>query len=172
GRVVALIALPAAGAGQRLVHVLDGQDPEGAGHAGIELGSLDPVRSSLADVVVVVGLAPDHGSQAYDAQVASGPGTGLGRERQLEGARNVMDVQTFLAHAFLCEAAYRAGGQALREVVVEGGANDREALFTHAGLGRRRGPTARRAQPQGATPPPCVCGPCAAPRGTCPRPSA
>ena len=41
-RVVAGIPLVAAGAGQRLVHVLDRQHAEGARHAGVELGRAIP----------------------------------------------------------------------------------------------------------------------------------
>src|SRR4051812_31594544 len=53
GRVRALVALPAAGAGQRLVHVLDREDAERARHAGAELHVHDPACRFGADVVVV-----------------------------------------------------------------------------------------------------------------------
>src|SRR5438132_4179098 len=71
GRAVALIPLAPARAGQRLVLVLDGQDAEDAGDAGLELDLLDPVRGRRADVVVVVRLPSDHGPETNDGVIAA-----------------------------------------------------------------------------------------------------
>src|SRR4051794_33512883 len=85
GGVAALVALAAARARERLVHVLDGQHAERARHAGAQLDVLDAARGLGADVVVVVGLAADAAAQAGDAVVAAGLRRVERRERQLEG---------------------------------------------------------------------------------------
>ena len=90
--VLALVALAAAGARQRLLHVLDREHAERARDAGRELHVPDPARRLGADVVVVVGLAADHGPEAGDARVAPALGEVLRRRRQLERARHVVDV--------------------------------------------------------------------------------
>src|SRR6476620_853086 len=59
GGVAALVALVAAGAGQGLLHVVAGNDAEGAGDAARQLHVLDASRRLGADEVVVVGLAAD-----------------------------------------------------------------------------------------------------------------
>ncbi len=92
GGVGALVALAAAGAGERLVHVLDRQHAERARDAGAQLHVHDPARGLGADVVVVVGLAADDRAEAGDAGVAPGLGQELGGQRQLEGAGDVEDV--------------------------------------------------------------------------------
>src|SRR6516225_5775784 len=72
-RGAARVALGAAGdAVERLLHRVDGQDPEAAGNAGVELDLLDPAGRLGADVVVVVGLPPDHRSEADDHVIAPG----------------------------------------------------------------------------------------------------
>src|SRR5690242_16538321 len=67
GGVAALVALVAAGAGQGLLHVVAGDDAEGAGDAGRQLDVLDAARRLGADEVVVVGLAADDDAEAGDA---------------------------------------------------------------------------------------------------------
>ena len=79
-------------AGQRLLHRVDGEHAEAAGHAGLELDVLDPARGLAADVVVVVGLAADHRAEADDRVVAAGLGGVLGDQRQLERAGHVEHV--------------------------------------------------------------------------------
>ena len=117
GRVRALVALAAAGAGQRLIHVLDRQHAERARHAGAQLDVLDPAGGLGADVVVVVGLAADDRAEAGHAGVAAGLGQVERGERELEGARDVVDVG--LPHAGLGERALRARDQPLGQVLVE-----------------------------------------------------
>ena len=56
-----------------------------------------PRAASLADVVVVARLAADDGAEAGDAVVAAGLGGHQRRERQLEGARHVEDVDRLRA---------------------------------------------------------------------------
>ena len=67
GGVAALVALVAAGAGQGLLHVVAGDDAEGAGDAGRQLHVLDAAGRLGADEVVVVGLAADDDAEAGDA---------------------------------------------------------------------------------------------------------
>src|SRR5215203_1959126 len=94
GGVAALVALVAAGAGQGLVHVVAGDDAEGAGDAGRQLDVLDAASGLGADEVVVVGLAANDDAEAGDAAdlrpatllgvaTADAIDDGAGREGQL-----------------------------------------------------------------------------------------
>src|SRR4051794_5800910 len=85
-----LVALVAAEAREGLVHRLAGDDPERAGDAGCELDLLDAARAFRTDVVVVVRLATDHHPETCDAGEAAGLRAPLGRDRQLEGARDLV----------------------------------------------------------------------------------
>ena len=67
GGVATLVALAAAGPGERLLHVVAGDYAEGAGHAGFQLDILDPTGGLGADEVVVVGLAADDDAETGDA---------------------------------------------------------------------------------------------------------
>src|SRR4029079_19744668 len=62
GRVAALVALVAAGAGERLLHRLAGNNAERTGKPGLELDLLEPASGLRADVVVVARLPPNHGT--------------------------------------------------------------------------------------------------------------
>ena len=131
GRVVARVAVVAARARQRLLHVLDGQDAERARHAGAQLDVLDPARRLVADVVVVVGLAADDRAEAGDAGDAAGLGEVERGERQLVGAGDVVDLER---HAGLVERPLGAGDEARGEVLVEAPDGDREVAggLSHA----------------------------------------
>ena len=72
GGVAALVALAAAGPGQGLLHVVAGDDAEGAGDAGLQLDVLDAAGRLGADEVVVVGLAADDDAEAGDAGELAG----------------------------------------------------------------------------------------------------
>src|SRR4051794_4761456 len=121
-----LVALAAAGAGQRLVHVLDGQHAERARDAGAQLHVLDPARRLGADVVVVIGLAADDGAEARHAGVAAGLGEVLRRERQLVGAGHRERVD--ILDARLGEGLARAALQPLGQILVEAADGDRVAV--------------------------------------------
>src|SRR5207302_11293681 len=79
-----LVALVAAAARERLLHRLAREHAEGAGHAGFQLHAHHAARGLGADELVVVGLAPDHSSEARDAGEAPGARGIAGRERKLE----------------------------------------------------------------------------------------
>ena len=138
GRVAALVALAAAGPGQRLLHRVAGDDAEGAGHPGLELDVLDPARGLGADEVVVVGLAADHDPEAGDPGVGPGLRQLLGGEGQLVGARDreVGDVAD--RDAGQGEAGVGALHQAVREVLVEAAGEDAEAEARQRSPSRRR----------------------------------
>src|SRR3954447_8657979 len=136
GRPAALVALAAARAGERLVHVLGRDHPEGAGHPGIELDPLGSGRDLVADVVVVAGLTADYDAQTGDAREAPRLRTELGREWQLEGARDTVRVDRSLADPSELEPLGGPVQEALGDVLVEGryadrelGAGERLALF-------------------------------------------
>src|SRR3954453_2641306 len=118
GGVAALVALVAAGAGQCLVHVVAGDDAEGAGDAGLQLHLLDAVRRLGADEVVVVGLAADYDAEAGDAGVAVF-GELLGREGELVGSGDGDLGDGVPGDAGELEALPRPAQQALRQVLVE-----------------------------------------------------
>src|SRR3954452_929852 len=122
--MTALVALAPAGTRERLVHVLHGEDAEGARHAGAQLHVLDAAGGLAADEVVVVGLAADHRAEAGDALV-TGAGEVRRGQRQLERAGDVEDVG--LPRAGLREARLRPGDQPLGEVLVEAPDGDGEA---------------------------------------------
>ena len=82
----ALVALAAAGPGERLLHRVAGDHAEGAGHAGLQLHVLDPARGLGADEVVVVGLAADHDPEAGDPAVGSPVDQLASRRSELVGA--------------------------------------------------------------------------------------
>ena len=105
GGVVALVALVAARALERLLLVLHGQHAERAWNPGLELSLLDAVRGRRADVVVVIGLATDHDAEADDAGITAGVRTRLRRQRQLECAGNVVHVNAALGHSLLRQPA-------------------------------------------------------------------
>src|SRR5436309_14263137 len=84
-----LVALVAAAARERLLHRLAGEHAEGAGHAGVQLYAHHAARSLGADELVVVGLAPDHSSQARHAGEAPGARRIARRERKLERSRDL-----------------------------------------------------------------------------------
>ena len=89
GGVSALIALAAAGAGQRLLHRLAREHSKRTWHAGVERYLLDPAGGLGADVVVVAGLAPDHCSQTGHAGETARLRRVAGGQRQLEGTWHV-----------------------------------------------------------------------------------
>ena len=66
--------------------------PKPHGTPGAQRDLLDAARGLLADVVVVARLAADDGAEARDAVVAAGLGGHERRERQLERAGHVEDV--------------------------------------------------------------------------------
>ena len=86
GGVAALVPLATAGPGERLLHVVAGNDAEGAGDAGLELDVLDAAGRLGADEVVVVGLAADDDAETGDAGVLAALGVQLRREGELVGA--------------------------------------------------------------------------------------
>src|SRR3954453_652191 len=136
GRPAALVALAAARAGERLVHVLGRDHPEGAGHPGIERDPLGPRRDLVADVVVVAGLATDYDAETGDPRKAAGLRAELRGEGKLEGARDAVGVDRGLTHPAQGEALGPAVQQPLGDVLVEGryadrelGAGERLALF-------------------------------------------
>src|SRR5438270_13629810 len=71
---------------ERLFDRVDREHPEAAGDAGLELHLLDPARRRRADIVVVIGLAADHGPEAHDPVVAARLRGVLCHQRQLERA--------------------------------------------------------------------------------------
>ena len=164
GRVPALVALVAAGPGQRLLHRVAGDDAERAGHPGFQLDVLDPAGGLGADEVVVVGLTADHDPEAGHPGVGPGLRQLLGGEGELVGAgdREVGDVAD--RDAAEGEAGVGALHQAVREVLVEAAGEDAEAeacqllLLVVAegfeeGAGLRHPPPPRRAPPRrGASP--------------------
>src|SRR5207244_5195203 len=153
--------VPLAPAGPRdgLVHVVDREDAERARDAGVESHAVDPARRLRADVVVVVGLAPDHGAEARDPGVAAGLRAVARCQRKLERARHGVDVDGL--DAGLLEHAPRALHEPVRQVLVEARDDDRDRFVTHAAPAGVRG-RAGRAAP--------VRGPGRAPRGSSPRP--
>src|SRR5215207_8095548 len=160
GRVLALVALAPAGAGERLVHVVDGEDAERARHARVERHAGDPARRLGTDEVVVVGLAADHRAEAGHAGVAAGVGAVAGGQRQLERAGHVVHLD---ARAGLLEHARGSLHEPLRQLLVEAADAGREDV-SHDG-GAAPGP--RRT---GLFPPPARArGPARAPRGSSPR---
>ena len=140
-RVAALVALVAAGALERLVHVLDREHAEGAGHAGLELDLLDTARRLGADVVVVAGLAADHGAEAGDAvkrplRAASWAAKGSSKAPGTSKASIAPGSTPPSA-----KPATAPLGQPWREIRIEGADADREALAGKRlalGIGRRR----------------------------------
>src|SRR4051794_24051285 len=77
-RAAALVSLATAGPCQRLVHVLGGDHPEGAGNTRVELDALGPRGDLVADVVVVAGLPADDDAEARYPGEATGLGAELG----------------------------------------------------------------------------------------------
>ena len=55
---------------------------------------LDAARGLAADILVVVGLATDHGTEADHRRVATGLGGELGDDGELERARHVEPVDS------------------------------------------------------------------------------
>ena len=125
GGMRALVALAAAGAGHRLLHVLHGHHAEAARHAGAQRDVLDAAGGLGADVVVVRRLAADDGAQAGDAGVAARLGGHQRGQRQLEGAGHVVDVDA--VRAGLLEYRRRGGHEPLGELGVEAPDDDRIA---------------------------------------------
>src|SRR5690349_15369435 len=91
-RVFTRMPLPPARARQRLLHVVHGQHAEAAGDTRVERDAGDSRGRLAAYVVVVVGLAADHGADAGHAAVAAGLGAVLGEERKLVRARHLVHV--------------------------------------------------------------------------------
>src|SRR4051812_37309863 len=120
------ISLAAAGPGQRLIHVLHGQDAEAAGHARGELDLHETARALAADVVVVRRLAADDRAEGRDARVVAGLGAVLRRQRQLIGAGDVIDVDLT---AVGLEDRASGGHELLGQVGVEAPHDDRVALL-------------------------------------------
>ena len=118
GGVRALVALAAAGAGERLLHVLDGQHAERARHAGAQLDVLDPARGLGADVVVVVGLAADHRAEAGDAGVAAASRPGSCAASGSSNAPGTSNTSASPSPA-VRERALRARHQPLGQLLVE-----------------------------------------------------
>src|SRR6476659_5287248 len=123
GGVAALVALVAAGAGEGLVHVVAGDDAEGAGDAGLQLHLLDTTRRLGADEVVMVGLAADDDAEAGDATglSASPPRSldvALGSERKLVGTGDGVFADQLRRNARDLKALLRALYQPLRQVLV------------------------------------------------------
>ena len=95
-----------------------------------------PWAAACADPVVVVGLAPDHGAEAGDARIAPRLRAGLRRQRQLERARDVVDVDVALRRRPPRRSPSAPRRQPLREVLVERRAHDRERLRHSSFRGR------------------------------------
>src|SRR3954470_8202909 len=118
GGVAALVALVAAGSGQRLVQVVAGDDSEGAGDIGLQLHLLDAARRLGADEVVVVGLAADDDAEASHPGVAVFSEL-LRGEGQLVGARDGDLGDGVRRDSRQLETLPRATQQPLRQILVE-----------------------------------------------------
>src|SRR4051794_10577675 len=126
GGVAALVALVAARARQRLVHVVAGDDAEGAGDAGLQLHLLDAARRLGADEVVVIGLAADDDAEAGDAVVAL-VGEDLRGKRELVGAGDGGSGPRVLGPPRQLETLPCPVQQPLRQILVEAADTDPEA---------------------------------------------
>src|SRR3954451_6305370 len=126
GGAFSLVAVVAGRARQRLLHVLAGEDAERARDAGVELRLLDATRRLAAHVVVMVGLAADHRAEAGDAREAPGLRGPLGREGELEGARDLEDVDGGRTDTALVESQDRAVRESLGEIRIERADADRK----------------------------------------------
>src|ERR671939_1002109 len=120
--VLALLALSPARPRERLLHRVAGQHAERAGDAGVELHARDPARRLGADVLVVVGLAPDHRAEAGHAREAARLGAVLGGQRQLEGAGDRVDLDR---RALGLQDPAGTRDQTLGELIVEAGDAER-----------------------------------------------
>src|SRR5437868_1790502 len=137
GGVAALVTLVAAGPGEGLLHVVAGDDTEGAGHSGCQLHVLDAAGRLGADEVVVVGLAADDDAEAGDAAdlhtadvlrvfAADAVDDFLGGEGELVGAGHGVVGDVADRHAGHLEAVVGAVEQPQRQVLVEAPDDDRE----------------------------------------------
>src|SRR4029079_15730014 len=104
-----------------------------------ELDVLDAAGGLGADVVVVVRLAADDRAEAGERRVAAGLGQVLRRERELERAGHVVDVEL---HGGLGERPLRALDQPGGEVLVEAADDDAEPLVAHRPSSRSRSASA------------------------------
>src|SRR5262249_1843987 len=133
--VAALVALVAAGAGERLLHRVAGDHAEGAGDTGGELRVLDATGRLGADEVLVVGLAADADAEAGAAGEAGdlvlpfpfgASRARSSRERQLIGTWDRELADRRFGHTRDLEAFARPLQQPLGQVLVETADDNRE----------------------------------------------